>query len=83
MCKEISICFLATISPNQCEPEKQFRCEKSGICIPKSWYCDGTSDCDDDSDEPKSCGEVCYKCIFRFNKYVCVYIYLYTPKKRP
>jgi hypothetical protein len=23
------------VKENECHPEKQFRCEKSGICIPK------------------------------------------------
>lgn len=48
----------ATLAPNTCDAEKQFKCEKSGICIPKAWHCDGTSDCDDESDEPPTCGEV-------------------------
>lgn len=64
----------ATLAPNQCDTEKQFRCEKSGICIPKTWYCDGTADCDDDSDEPKTCGVVsCQSNYFKCNNSQCVF----------
>lgn len=54
--------FIATLAPNQCDSEKQFKCEKSGICIPKSWHCDGTPDCDDESDEHlrPTCGDVSF-----------------------
>jgi hypothetical protein len=48
----------ASLAPDQCATEKQFQCQSSGICIPNSWHCDGTSDCEDGSDEPKSCGTV-------------------------
>lgn len=65
---------VATLAPNQCDTEKQFRCEKSGICIPKTWYCDGTADCDDDSDEPKTCGQVsCQSNYFKCNNSQCVF----------
>lgn len=64
----------ATLAPNQCDTEKQFRCEKSGICIPKTWYCDGTADCDDDSDEPKTCGQVsCQSNYFKCNNSQCIF----------
>lgn len=48
----------ASLAPDQCDTEKQFQCQSSGICIPNLWHCDGTSDCEDGSDEPKSCGTV-------------------------
>lgn len=70
----IIIFILATLAPNQCDTEKQFRCEKSGICIPKTWYCDGTADCDDDSDEPKTCGQVsCQSNYFKCNNSQCIF----------
>jgi len=55
----ISKCFVsASLAPDQCDSEKQFQCQSSGICIPRPWHCDGTPDCDDNSDEPTSCGTV-------------------------
>ncbi|KAI5632398.1 low-density lipoprotein receptor domain class A domain-containing protein [Phthorimaea operculella] len=30
-----------SLAPHQCQPDKQFQCKSSGICIPKTWYCDG------------------------------------------
>jgi hypothetical protein len=56
--KLILLFVLASVAPNECNAEKDFTCETSKVCIPKSWYCDGTIDCTDGSDEPKSCGEV-------------------------
>jgi hypothetical protein len=49
---------LASLAPDQCDTEKQFQCQSSGICIPRPWLCDGTADCDDNTDEPDSCGTV-------------------------
>jgi hypothetical protein len=45
-----------------------------GICIPNSWYCDGTVDCQDKSDEPASCGNVdCQANYFKCANSKCVY----------
>lgn len=30
-----------SLAPHQCQPDRQFQCRSSGICIPKTWYCDG------------------------------------------
>jgi hypothetical protein len=54
----VNIFVPASLAPDQCDTEKQFQCQSSGICIPRSWHCDGTADCDDNSDEPSSCGNV-------------------------
>ncbi|CAB4000024.1 MAM and LDL-receptor class A domain-containing 2 [Paramuricea clavata] len=39
-----------TRGPDQC-PSDMFKCVRSGLCIPNTWKCDQTSDCDDSSDE--------------------------------
>ena len=48
----------ATVGPNQCDPEEQFQCVQSRVCIPKAWHCDGITDCDDSSDESIDCEKV-------------------------
>lgn len=64
----------ASIAPNQCNLEKQFQCQSSGICIPKSWHCDGTPDCDDRSDEPESCGNIdCPANFYKCNSSQCIF----------
>ncbi|KAK4322751.1 hypothetical protein Pmani_006546 [Petrolisthes manimaculis] len=41
-----------------------------GICIPKSWKCD----CEDESDEPESCGKVtCLNTHFQCNNTRCIF----------
>ena len=43
------------------------------MCIPRSWFCDGTQDCEDGSDEPNTCGDVtCGKDYFKCNNSRCV-----------
>ena len=39
-----------TRGPDKC-PKDMFKCVRSGMCIPNTWKCDRTSDCDDSSDE--------------------------------
>jgi hypothetical protein len=33
----------------------EFRCTEKGICMDISRWCDGQTDCPDDSDEPANC----------------------------
>ncbi|XP_072039551.1 uncharacterized protein [Amphiura filiformis] len=39
--------------PDSCTTDK-FQCN-DGVCINGSWYCDGSFDCSDESDEPPGC----------------------------
>ena len=42
--------------------------------MPKGWYCNGTPDCEDKSDEPESCGIIdCQKGYFKCNNAKCVF----------
>ena len=49
-----------------CNPEIQFTCSTTGICLRKYRYCDGIRDCEDGSDEKlcpaKSCKITDFKC---------------------
>lgn len=64
----------ASLAPDQCNSEKQFQCQSSGICIPRTWHCDGTPDCDDRSDEPESCGQIdCPINFYKCNNSQCVF----------
>ncbi|KAK4326780.1 hypothetical protein Pmani_002797 [Petrolisthes manimaculis] len=48
----------------------------NGRCIQKtwSWKCDGTPDCEDESDEPESCGKVtCPNTHFQCNNTRCIF----------
>ena len=61
------------MAPDQCS-EQQFRCQTSGVCIPQAWHCDGTSDCEDASDEPATCGTIdCAQNYFKCNNSKCIY----------
>lgn len=62
-----------SMGPNQCNQEKHFRCKSSGICIPISWHCDGSNDCDDHSDE-EECGTIsCPTNFYKCNNSNCVF----------
>lgn len=53
-----------TDQPLECT-EHQFRCERSSRCVPKSWLCDGDSDCEDGSDEKNCVIKPCADNFFR------------------
>lgn len=38
------------MAPADCE-DFQWQCRSGSACIPTAWRCDGTKDCDDNSDE--------------------------------
>lgn len=38
-----------------CDPQKEFYCKPRMQCLPNSWICDGTVDCQDRTDEPNTC----------------------------
>jgi len=42
---------LAFAGDHQCA-ENQYKCATSPLCIPIAFYCDGSEDCPDGSDEP-------------------------------
>ncbi|KAL1463904.1 hypothetical protein MTO96_043136 [Rhipicephalus appendiculatus] len=47
--------------------ERHFKCVAEGNCVPRSWQCDGVSDCNDGSDEQgchanRTCLEAEFKC---------------------
>lgn len=49
-----------------CHPD-EFQCQADGVCIPKSWECDGHPDCISGSDEhhgcvPKTCPSTHFLC---------------------
>jgi len=58
-CSLQSMCFCAVACPDH-----QFRCETTGLCIPKFWSCDGFQNCLDGSDEVN-----CGKWYFTLNNY--------------
>ena len=40
----------------------------------QAWYCDGTPDCEDKSDEPKTCGVIdCQQNYFKCDNSKCIY----------
>ena len=51
--QSVQLNISATRGDNKCLVD-EFNCTKGG-CIPKSWKCDGQSDCEDGSDEPETC----------------------------
>lgn len=50
-----------------------FRCN-TGRCLPKTWVCDGTQECNDGSDEPESCKDIvsCDPTYFKCNNSKCI-----------
>ena len=59
VCREgVSLLFLLALAPAvlalKCS-ESEFGCEDGSRCVPRSWFCDGSLDCLDSSDEPDSC----------------------------
>lgn len=69
--------FSRMISQNSTKIQSihSFRCN-SGRCIPKSWSCDGESDCPTKEDEPPTCTAADRKCSdpdhFRCNNGKCI-----------
>ncbi|XP_018013097.2 sortilin-related receptor, partial [Hyalella azteca] len=49
-CDAVSISRPTSANSSACRSD-QFRCERTGFCMPASWRCDGDSDCSDGSDE--------------------------------
>ena len=46
--------FYEFIAKRACT-RQEFKCATSGLCIPKTWQCDRSSDCSDGSDEASCC----------------------------
>ena len=49
--------YILFIGFPDCSPEYEFRCD-DGRCVPREKECDGTTDCQDGSDEVRPCGMV-------------------------
>lgn len=66
--------FLSLILAGVSCKENQFRCLKSGKCIPENWYCDGDNDCGarDRSDESNCSLSACTAVQFRCSDGKCV-----------
>jgi len=45
-------------------PHKEMKCNSTGLCVPMAWWCDGSEECEDGSDEQN-----CPVCIIALNSY--------------
>ena len=65
--------LLATRPPGMCHQD-EFQCQEDGICIPKSWECDGHEDCLQGSDEHNGCPpKTCHPSHFVCENGNCIY----------
>ena len=52
MVENYNCCLICvTVSCASGDSSEMFQCADLSLCVPVSWRCDGTDDCDDKSDE--------------------------------
>lgn len=57
-----------------CATKDEFQCQEDGICIPKTWECDGHEDCLQGSDEHNGCPpKTCHPSHFVCQNGNCIY----------
>jgi len=52
----MNVVLILKFVADYCTVSNRYRCPTNGRCIPKSWLCDKTEDCEDGADE-KDCGK--------------------------